>query len=118
MRKNRIREDEVKLNTQIRDLLIDNAFGIERTVVAIVVKPICLRKCSTTFFDCVTNYVETVIILVTDRASRIEQQISLVPTEIKHALRAPVRVIELCVKIGKLRRLHELRPQRSLLLSS
>ncbi len=79
VRKDRIGEYEIKLNAQIRYRLIDDSVGVERTVVAVVVKPICLRKCFATFFDCVTNYVETVIILVTDRASRIEQQVSLVP---------------------------------------
>ncbi len=118
MRKNRISEYEIKLNAQIRYRQIDNALGIERTVVAIVVKPIRLRKSFTTFFDCVTNYVETVIIPVTNRARRIEQQVSLVPTKIKHTLVAPVRMIELCVKIGKLRRLHELRTHRPLFFSS
>src|SRR6185369_12350353 len=118
VRKDRVSEYEIKLNAQIRHRQIDNALGIERTVEAVIVKPIRLRKCFTTFFNCVTNYVETVIILVTDRARRIEQQVSLVPTEIKHALILPVRMIELCVKIGKLRRLHELRTHRSLFFSS
>src|SRR5215213_528698 len=111
MRKNRIRQNKIKLDTEIRHRQTPNAIRIERTVVTIVVNKMRVGECFVPFFDRFTDHVETIIILMTDRARRIEQQVSLVATKIEHAFAPPVRTPELLIEVSKLRRLRELRTQ-------
>src|SRR6476620_68839 len=73
-----------------------------------------VRKRPASFFDRLTDHVNAVVILVTDRAGGIEQQVPLVATKVEHALARPARMRELLIEISKLRRLHELRTQRLL----
>src|SRR5215510_708944 len=74
-----------------------------------------LRKLPSPFRNRLTDHVETVVILMTDRACRIEQKISLVAAKIEHAFAAPVRMIKLLVEIYELRGFDELRTQCLLL---
>src|SRR5262245_32263757 len=111
MRKNGISKNEIKLDTEIRKRQIPNASGIERTVVTIVVNEMRLRKLPASCRDRFADHVETVVILLTDRAGWIEQKIPFVAAKIEHALAAPVWMIKLRVEICKLRGLDALRAQ-------
>src|SRR5688500_20254587 len=61
------------------------------------------------FFDRFADYIESVVILMTNRARRIEQQISFVTAKVEHQLVRPVGIFELLVEVSKLGRLNELR---------
>src|SRR5690242_10930011 len=115
VRKHGIREDEIKFKAEMRERQIADALGVEGTVVTIVMNEVRSGKCPATFEDRSADNVQRVVVLVTDRASRIEQQVSFVAAEIEHSLSPPVGVPELRVEVGKLRGLDELRAQRLLL---
>src|SRR5687768_1276782 len=70
------------------------------------------------FFDRFADYIETVVILMTNGARRIEQQISFVTAKVEHQLVRPVGIVELLVEVSKLRRLNELRTKRAFRRSS
>src|SRR5262245_22573601 len=80
--------------------------------------PVSVGKRLASLFDRFADHVETVIILMTNRARRIEQQVAFVAAEIEHVLAAPIRMAKLFVEVSELRRFHKLRSQRLLLRRS
>src|SRR6185503_5818554 len=100
VRKNRVREYGIELSSEIRNRKIDDAVGIERAVVAIVMGPVRLGERAATVVDRVFDYVDAVVIAPLDLTSRIKQDVSAVAAEIEHQLAAPIRMVQLLVEIS------------------
>jgi hypothetical protein len=74
-----------------------------------------LRKSFAALCQRFSNNIDAVVFFRADYAIRIQQQISRITAKIEHRLTAPIGIVQLLVKVGKLSGPGQLKAKRSLL---
>jgi len=101
--KNGKREDEIELQTTIRDCEVTNPIRIELGTIAIVVHEVGPRITAATFFNGLTVQVDAPVVFLVNVVAGARQQPSDVAAEIQDLTASPNRMGQHSIEVSELR---------------